>query len=323
MPNWLEKVLGFLPDLLGLGAGIFGGVNNAQLQRETNETNMAIAKMTNAAQAREHEKAYERSKATNQVNLLQQAGMSKAGALQTLNGGGSYQPAPMQSSQAQAPQLDLSAVTNGLLQIGENARQRKAADKLQEKQLKAAEQAQKAQFEENARQREHDLEMQAREHINTNRNADNRLEFDKQQFEFNKPKILAEIKQISANTKVLKEVAQGHNLDNIRKEFENMRLPTLAKLADISAWQNIEYVAMKLAHENAEHMNKQERDNLELEFLRATMDSGISLQNVQNELQTYLSASELNLYKSGHMGSFVGALTFAMEKLVPKLALFK
>lgn len=146
MPGWLDKILGFFPDFLGLGAGIFGGVNNAQLQRETNETNMAIAKMTNAAQAREHEKAYERSKATNQVNLLQQAGMSKAGALQTLNGGGSYQPAPMQSSQAQAPQLDLSAVTNGLLQIGENARQRKAADELQEKQLRAAKEQQKAQL---------------------------------------------------------------------------------------------------------------------------------------------------------------------------------
>ncbi len=79
-----------------------------------------------------------------------------------------------------ASDLDLSAVTNGLLQIGENARQRKAADKLQEKQIKAAADAQKAQFEENEKERQHDLEMQAREHTNTNRNADNRLAWEKE-----------------------------------------------------------------------------------------------------------------------------------------------
>lgn len=319
MPDKLKKLFGWL-DFGGTIAGVGANVLSTIL---TNKKNQEIAREQNSVQIRESEKAYERGKPINQVAQMQAAGMSKAGALNAINGGATYQPAPMTSAQAQAPQIDLSTAFDGLMQIGENAKQRKLQEDSLNKQIAAAESAQKAQFEENAKQREHDLEMQAREHANTNRNADNRLEFDKEQFEFNKPKVLAEINQIKKNTKVLDEVAKGHNLDNIRKEFENLRLPTLAKLADISAWQNIEYVAMKLAHENAEHMNKQERESLELEFLRATMDSGISLQNAQNELQTYLSRQELNTYKDPVVGNFIGALVFAMERLAPKFALFK
>ena len=319
LDNKLEKIFGWL-DFGGSIAGIAANVLSTIL---TNKKNEQLVRMQNSFQKQENELAYQRAKPTNQVSQMMQAGMSKAGALNAINGGATYQPAPITSAQAQAPQIDLSSAFDGLLQIGENAKQRKLQEDLLQKNIAAAEAAQKAQFEENERQRKHDLEMQSREHTNTNRNADNRLEFDKQQFEFNKPKVLAEINQIKENTKVLKEVGKGHNLDNIRKEFENMRLPTLAKLADVAAWQNIEYTAMKLAHENAEHMNKQERESLELEFLRATMDSGIQLQNVQNELQTYLSSQELNTYKDPIFGNFIGALSFAMDRLVPKFALFK
>lgn len=308
---------------LDFGTSVAGVAANVISTILTNKKNEQLARMQNAFQKQENELAYQRAKPTNQVSQMMQAGMSKAGALNAINGGATYQPAPITSATAQAPQIDLSSAFDGLLQIGENAKQRKLQEDLLQKNIAAAEAAQKAQFEENERQRKHDLEMQSREHTNTNRNADNRLEFDKHQFEFNKPKVLAEINQIKENTKVLKEVRKGHNLDNIRKEFENMRLPTLAKLADVAAWQNIEYTAMKLAHENADHMNKQERESLELEFLRATMDSGISLQNAQNELQSYLSKYELNTYKDPIVGNFIGALVFAMERLAPKFALFK
>lgn len=312
---------------LDFGTGIAGVAANILSTILTNKKNQEIAREQNALQVRESEKAYERGKPINQVAQMQAAGMSKAGALNAINGGATYQPAPMTSAQAQAPQVDLTTAFDGLMQIGENAKQRKMQEDLQEQQIKAAEQAQKVQIESD--EKKHAAALQTQKEIaqlqadTTNRNADNRLAFDKEQFEYNKPKVLAEIDQIKQNTKVLKAVAKGHNLDNIRKEFENMRLPTLAKLADISAWQNIEYVAMKLAHENAEHMNKQERESLELEFLRATMDSGISLQNVQNELQTYLSNTELNTYKTPIVGNFIGALCFAMNNLVPKFALFK
>ena len=314
-----DKYLGWLK----FGGSALSSVANVISTVLTNKSNQRIAAAQNAMQVAENEKAYQRSKASNQVNLMRDAGMSKAGALSAINGGGSYQPAPITSTPNQAPQIDLSSAFDGLIQIGENAKQRKLQEESLDKQIAAAKEQQQAQFDENAKQREHDLEMQSREHTNTNRNFDNRLAFDKEQFEFNKPKVQAEINQIKENTKVLKEVAKGHNLDNIRKEFENMRLPTLAKLADISAWQDIEYCAMKLAHENAEHMNKQERESLELEFLRATMDSGINLQNLQDELQSYLSASELNLYKTPLLGDFVGALSFVMNNLAPKFALFK
>lgn len=314
-----KKLFGWLD----FGGSVLSSVANVISTVLTNKSNQRIAAAQNAMQVAENEKAYQRSKASSQVNLMRDAGMSKAGALNAINGGGSYQPAPITSTPNQAPQIDLTSAFDGLIQIGENAKQRKLQEESLDKQIVAAKEQQQAQFDENAKQREHDLEMQSREHTNTNRNADNRLAFDKEQFEFNKPKIQAEINQIKENTKVLKEVAKGHNLDNIRKEFENMRLPTLAKLADISAWQDIEYCAMKLAHENAEHMNKQERESLELEFLRATMDSGINLQNLQNELQSYLSASELNLYKTPLLGDFVGALSFVMNNLAPKFALFK
>lgn len=318
MPEKFKKLFGWL-DFGGSVAGVAANVLSTIL---TNRKNEQLARMQNAFQKQENELAYQRANPQNQVSQMMQAGMSKAGALNAINGGATYQPAPITSATAQAPQIDLSSAFDGLLQIGENAKQRKLQEDSLEKQLAAAEAAQKAQFEENERQREHDLEMQSREHTNTNRNADNRLNFDKEQFEFNKSKVLAEINQIKQNTEVLEEVAKGNNLDNLRKEFENMRLPTLAKLADYTAWQNFQYIAMKFAHENVEHMNKQERERLELMFLRATMDSGINLQNVQNELQTYLSSQEYNTYQ-GPVGEFLGAVVFIMENLVPKIALLK
>lgn len=76
--------------------------NNRAMQESANATNMQIADNANALQREESEKAYERSKAGNQVNLMTQAGMSRAGAINALNGGGSYTPAPVNTAQVEA-----------------------------------------------------------------------------------------------------------------------------------------------------------------------------------------------------------------------------
>ncbi|AXQ65776.1 MAG: hypothetical protein [Microviridae sp.] len=76
--------------------------NNRKMQESANATNMQIADNANALQREESEKAYERSKAGNQVNLMTQAGMSRAGAINALNGGGSYTPAPVNTAQVEA-----------------------------------------------------------------------------------------------------------------------------------------------------------------------------------------------------------------------------
>lgn len=99
-----------------VGSAIAGGVSNAktnatnkEIAEKTNATNIALAREANAAQALESEKAYSRSKAANQVALLRQAGMSHAGALDVLNGGGSYTPAPVNTAQVQPYTQESSA----------------------------------------------------------------------------------------------------------------------------------------------------------------------------------------------------------------------
>ena len=118
---------------------------NKEMQDSANATNIQLQESANAAQAAENEKAYERSKAGNQVNLLMQAGMSRAGAINVLNGGGSYTPAPVntaqvQASQNQSYQRDPNSVSNALSGIAgafSNAGQMRQEMKMQERQIQA------------------------------------------------------------------------------------------------------------------------------------------------------------------------------------------
>lgn len=312
---------------LSLLGTVLGQVANVAMTRKNNADNRKLAEYQNAQAQQQSNIAYERSKPTNQVANLMQAGMSKAGALNVLSGGGSYQPAPISSSTSNAPQVDLTHAFDGLLQSAENAKQRKMQDDLLNKQIAASKEAQQAQIASD--EKKHAAQLDSNERIaaaNRTSNetiASERLEFDREQFEFNKPKVLAEIDNIKKNGKVLDSVAKGNNLDNIRKEFENKQLPELAKIAQTESWLRIQHIAQTMAHENAEHITKQERENLELEFYRATMDSNINLINLQNELKSYLSASELNMYNTPFLGDFIGALSYVMNNLAPKLALFK
>lgn len=166
-----------LPAIYAAMAGIIGNVANVQQTRNNNALQERLVREANAASAVESQKAYERSKATNQAGLMQQAGMSKAGALNAINGGGSYTPAPVQSAQTQAPQIDLTHAFDGLVQVGENAKQRKLQKDLQEQQIKAAKQAQEAQFDENEKQRKHDALM--KDVDTANQTQHDNLEYEK------------------------------------------------------------------------------------------------------------------------------------------------
>lgn len=114
-----------LAKLLGSIGGIFGSVANVRNAKRTNAANIQMANQANAMQVAESEKAYERSKAGNQVGLMMQAGMSRAGAINALNGGGSYTPASINTAQAQAPQVDTSVFQS----IVSNAQQAETVDK--------------------------------------------------------------------------------------------------------------------------------------------------------------------------------------------------
>lgn len=151
MLDWIKKFfsgIGFGDLLNGIGS-IIGNVINTKNVEKTNATNMQIAQEANAAQSAESEKAYERSKAGNQVNLMMQAGMSRAGAINALNGGGSYTPAPVNTAQAEAPQVD----TSFLQSIASNALQAKVAEdslRQQHEQFKAELDLKERQFNEEA-----------------------------------------------------------------------------------------------------------------------------------------------------------------------------
>ena len=88
--------------------------SNLKQVEETNATNLQLAREANVAQAQESEKAYQRNMPSNQVAQLKAAGMSKAGAINTLNGGASYTPAAVNTAQVQAYQEDPSSMLNAL-----------------------------------------------------------------------------------------------------------------------------------------------------------------------------------------------------------------
>ena len=110
---------------------------NLKISRETNAANREMVEMQNKAAAQEAEKAYQRSKPTTQVGNMMQAGMSRAGAINALNGGGSYTPAPVNVSQDEAPEMqttDFSGLAN-IAQVFAQRAQHKHEEKMQAKQI--------------------------------------------------------------------------------------------------------------------------------------------------------------------------------------------
>lgn len=218
-------------DVLGFVGGAINtyqtNKTNERLTRETNQVNRELVELQNAAAAEESDKAYQRSKATNQVNLLTGAGMSRAGAINTLNGGGSYTPAPVNTSQDESPQMqpiDFSALSN-IMQISRAKAEEKHQKEMQEEQIKAQQEALNKQLEDNQKQRESNERIAKLNADTTNRNADNRLNWEREQFDKLSP---YQIRQIEANISKVEadtEISQQNLVDLQYKyaEYVNTR----------------------------------------------------------------------------------------------------
>lgn len=175
----------YLGYILGAAANLFGGVFNWFGQKDTNRTNVAMARETNefnarmvekqnAAAAAESEKQRAYESATSQVARLRAAGMSKAGALGAINGAGGYTPAPVNVAQAQAPQeqspvMDMSGVANalqGMAQLSEQKRVNTAViNNTKQNTLKQEQETRKEELEANAQELLNSANSEVRENF--------------------------------------------------------------------------------------------------------------------------------------------------------------
>lgn len=265
MPEWLKKIFEFLPAGLGDIANIVGSVMNYKQQERANETNLQMVRMQNQAAAQESEKAYQRSRASSQVADMMSAGMSKAGALNAINGGGSYTPAPVNAGQVQAPQMDLSNAFSGILQTAENAKQRNMQERIVEKQIKAQKDLQDAQL---ATQKEI-AQLQAN---TTNRNADNRLAWEKEIYD---------------------------RLPAYAQKRYDLGIELLEKQVDIEEWRLNDLKYRTLEYQSKPYKTTRDTLNL-LQDVAADLDITVSQKDLKEFKDTYMyydSGTEEWIYK--------------------------
>ena len=309
--SWWKENSG---NLLTAGSGIIGSVIsnvfNSVMQKRQNMFNAQQVDKQNAASAAEAEKAYQRSKPINQINNMRAAGVSDAQAAAALSGGGVYQPAPVNASQGQAPQIDLSSA----VQAVQSAMQLK-----QEKQL--AERSMKHEKDIQAKQLETQKEIAQLQADTTNRNADNRLIFDKEVFEYNKPMIQAQISKIKSATKLDEINVDSTELDNVRKRMEIENMPTLMKLANQETMTRINRMILDYQHAVENHTLDTEAKRLQNEITELTKDSTISFTNAKNELSAYMD--EIHLRKNSKANGFFGSLELFLNNYMPAILKFK
>lgn len=102
--QWLKK---FEDALIGVSRSMSGlTIKQGEILGNT-ASQIVTNQMQADAQRKESDLAYKRSLPTNQVRNLVNAGMSRAGAINTLNGGGSYTPAPI-SATSPSPGSDIA-----------------------------------------------------------------------------------------------------------------------------------------------------------------------------------------------------------------------
>lgn len=286
-----------IPALLSFLGGVIGNVANSSAVRRNNSTNIQLARERNAMQQRESELAYQRSKSVNQVQNLMAAGMSKAGALNTLNGGGSYTPAPMQSAKTDAPQVDTQHLFDGLMTTWENNKSRKAAEKLQAEQIAHDRRT-------HARDLDHQKELKEMELKNAKeiaqmqsdsskysadlsyKSARERLNLDETKFNYFKS---AELKQIYANidnatesSKYSKE--QREHLHSIKSILKETAQETLNKIKDDIT--------------DASFMRNIELRKLAIEKIKAQISAEFgSVQQLRESIQYWKNADSKLLYK--------------------------
>ena len=323
--------LGFIGNVFGSAISAAASAANT---KQINETNLKIAEMTNKANRElvdaqnkaakeESELAYQRSKPTTQVGNMVAAGMSRAGAINALNGGGSYTPAPVNTSQDSAPQMQTTDLT-ALANIGqglENISQRKHEEKMQAKQLAA-------QKEEAQKQRDHEyLLEQMRETTQTHHDYldyekhKERLGFDYANARQNWRKIEREILKIERETKHIDVQIKGTELDNVRKKFENENYPTLAKLCNEKTQADINRLILEYNQAVENHTLDTEAKRLLNEFNKVTHNARVSAENMRNELSAYMDYAHLK--NNTMLFGLLAAWEIFANDYMPKLARFK
>lgn len=157
--NKKRNNMSWLSSLFSGGLGVIGtliqNAFNVKQQERANKANRELVDLQNEAAAAESDKAYRRSLPVNQVGNMRAAGMSEAGAINALNGGGSYQPAPVNTAQDQAPQIDVTQAINAIqasAQLAEQKRQFNLQHVEQKRQFDESLSLEKDKFQETANQ---------------------------------------------------------------------------------------------------------------------------------------------------------------------------
>ena len=114
--DWIAKLLS---SLFSGGIGLFQGLTNYNSVQDTNAMNLKIARETNQSNVEQANLAYARSLPFNQVKNLTDAGMSRAAALQSLSGGGTYSAPTLSSARMDAPQMNLQGVMSAIERLGD------------------------------------------------------------------------------------------------------------------------------------------------------------------------------------------------------------
>ena len=306
-----------LLNLINLPLSILQNAFNASMQAKQNKHNEKLVDMQNKAAETQAEKAYIRSLPSNQMQNMRSAGISDFAAAQGISGGGTYQPAPVNTSQGQAPQIDL----NGAMQAITSSMQLKQEMKMQDKLLAA----QKAEAQ---KQRDHELMLKDIDTMNQTQHdyldysmRERRLEFDKEVHEYNKPLIQAQINKIKSATKVDEINVTSAELDNLRKRLELENLPTLMKLSNYETMHRINKMILDYQHAVENHSLDTEAKRLQNEINSLTKDSNIDFINARNELNSYMD--EIHLRKNSKANGFFGSLELFLNNYMPAILKFK
>lgn len=116
---------------------------------------------------------------------------------------------------------------------------------------------------------------------------------------------------------MLKKQLAGMDLDNARKEFENKRLPVLAKYMDQDHYQKLNLLSWQIMQAKQQYsLTGIELDReRELELLKTACEkSGLELKNVQNMYDEYMEANKYGVMR-GPLGGPLGALSMILEPL--------
>lgn len=103
--EWLYNLFGGLfSSIFNLGSSILTNKANERLVASTNQANERLADKANNAAMAQANIEFARNNAVGQLQQLQNAGLSRFGALNMLNGAGAYSAAPITNAQAESAQ---------------------------------------------------------------------------------------------------------------------------------------------------------------------------------------------------------------------------